>query len=134
MYIPGEVSPVWDLHSEDPISSDDPLRAILENELGVAEWVNEFDKKYRQWLDDESKEVYDIFHEVNLSMIKKLDKYNNTASEKVYYWFDVDRVEQPDFNWKKCPLSNSELIDLGEMIPNKNRLMSKMHSIIVPFG
>ena len=132
MYIPGEESPVWDIELEEPISVSDPLLAILEKEVGTSEWIREFAEIYNLWLEDDSNEMYDIFNEVNLSMIKKLDHYNSTAQEKVYYWFDVDRVEHPDFKWKTCPLSNSELIDLGEKVPKKNRLMSKNHSIIFP--
>ncbi len=92
---------IWIMISESEIPLTDPIYEIINSEIDLIKWKTNFLFLYQDWLNKDNPQVYDINNLVNKMRIDAIVKCNNKiSSDKLYYWFDVDRSKKHDFIWK----------------------------------
>lgn len=123
---------IWDISTEVVVHSSSVCYEHLSAEIDTDEWKKSFFNLYNMWLNEEDDAVYNIWHEVNMSMVRALAKINKEADFKIYYWFEVDRDKYPDFVWIKCPLTGTDLIDLPAYYSKNNRKIAVGNPLVFP--
>ncbi|WP_293312930.1 hypothetical protein [Pedobacter sp. UBA5917] len=124
---------IWKLLTETELAPDHVALQYLSSEINITEWKNRYLNLYNKWLKNEDDRMCQITDPINMEMINALVEVNSKVSDfKLYYWFDVDRDKYPDYTWKKCPLSNSDLVVLPENLHENNRKVSLMFPLVFP--
>lgn len=122
---------LWHMTDGEPFTDSSILNK--EDKQIIEEWAKWFEYEYREWLAGESKDLYNPFYSLNGNMVKHLEKINARQSEfQIFYWFDVDRSEEPDYVWICCPVSGLPLANLGSIYTQSNRLISIRHPMCFP--
>ena len=120
---------------EDESNFNEPrIKNIIKSSLDLQTWHNNFTVLYKNWLNDNSEEIYNINSAINLEIIRKITSLNQHLKEvKIFYWFDIDRSKScnEDYLWQHCPLSNLPLIELKSVHPN-NKYISSKHPLVFP--
>lgn len=124
---------IWDLSKETEVESNHMAFLYLSNEINIQEWKGKYLNLYKGWLKDNNDSIYQISSPINMDMINAIISVNLKVAEfKLYFWFDVDRDKQPDYIWKKCPLSHSDLIVLSDAYHENNRKVSPIFPLVFP--
>ena len=123
---------IWDMKTECEIPRTENLYNGLEKFINIEEWVREYYSFYKKWLYEDAICIYDISSSINQMMINAIIAYNDSNGNKLLYWFDVDRDIDEQFKWKLCPLSGTELIQLGDDYHPNNRLISSVYPLVFP--
>lgn len=123
---------VWDMKKEYEIPKTDNVYLNLEKFIDIEKWVQEYYFYYKKWLYEDFEYIYDISSSINQDMLKAITEYNKFEENKLFYWFDVDRDKNAQFEWKLCPISQTELILLGDEFHPNNRLISSVYPLVFP--
>jgi len=124
---------IWNTSTEKGIQLNHRFYGLLNKEINITNWKDEYYKLYLDWLHNDNESIYDINHPINLNMINALIKVNQLAFEfKIYYWFDVNRDKYPEFVWNVCPLSGTPLIALANSFHINNKKISSVFPLIFP--
>ena len=123
---------IWDMKTECEVPKTEISYKELGKFINIEEWIVEYYSLYKQWLHDDCGYIYDISSAINQKMIKAVVEYNNLNENKLFYWFDVDRSINEAFEWKFCPISNTELIELGNEFHPNNRMISSVYPLVFP--
>jgi hypothetical protein len=122
---------LWNFGEETP-SDVQSLSASLQ--AALSDWASQFRDAYRKWLDDEP-DASSILHDIRSSLHSKgqilRDKLADETGQAVYYWFDVDRSEQENFQWEYCPLCSLPLTETSNANPN-DRLVCERSKLVFP--
>lgn len=131
MWIPGTKKVLWNMKNEKQYLDNKLFYVFLNSQLNLNVWVQEYTKLYRSWLENDDVSIFDLNHKINFNMIKSIKKFNMLSSAVIlFYWFDVERSSQPEFQWEKCPKSQSQLISLGDEFHYLNRFVSKDYLVL----
>ncbi|SFS47950.1 hypothetical protein [Mucilaginibacter polytrichastri] len=124
---------LWNIVSESVISCNHPAYILLSKQIDLKQWKRDYLNLYNNWLYNDDNRIYNIDDPINKSMILALAAVNKlNKNVKLFYWFDVDREEHPEYRWTKCPLSNEPLITLPSYIHKNNRYVSTATPLIFP--
>ncbi len=105
----------------------------LQKNIDLNEWQIDYRKAYKMWLEDDDNTIYDIHNPLIFNIIEAVNKVNQQSEKlKLYYWFDIDRSANENFRWEKCPITNTELKNLGKDYFYVNRLVSEKASLVMP--
>jgi len=124
---------LWDASTEHNIQKDHPAYVLLNEQLDLLKWVEDYRGLFRDWLYNDDESIYEINNPINMIMIDSLLVVNNLVKDyNIFYWFDVDRDLNPDFVWNNCPLSKAPLIALPKSFHSNNRKISPKYPLIFP--
>lgn len=124
---------IWNMRDEKSVPLDNILYKYLEKFIDYRIWQKEFHKEYLKWLAGENENIYDVNFSLNSQIIDILPKLNeklNSQNIYVFYWFDIDRSVDENFNWEFCPMTNELLTNLN--IKNNNSLICKKCYLTFP--
>ena len=133
MFAGNEKKIIWDMLSEKEISLNDKIYQDLNEEIDLNKWGAKYSKLYKNWLENDDETIYDINSAINSEAINALKNYNKKSKNKIYYWFDVNRDSNPDYQWKRCPLTNRPLVLVSKEYHNNNRLISEDAPLVFPY-
>lgn len=133
MWVPETEEVIWDMKTEEPISINHIIYNKVIKHLDLTNWISFYKILYSDWLDEDKNDIYNISHEINQMVINTLEKINQSLDDmKIYYWFDIDRTEEENYQWKICPLTNQNLKYLGKDYHYLNRFISPKKFIVFP--
>lgn len=124
---------IWNMISEKEIPLNNDVYIKINKEINLNEWQNKFNNLYTQWLNEDVEFIFDIFNPINTDILSAISRYNKNSDSKLYYWFDVNRDNYPDFKWEYCPITGERLILLSEAYHSNNRLVSPNEPLVFPF-
>lgn len=123
---------IWDMKKENEIPKTESIYKNLKKFINIDKWVQEYYSYYKKWLHEDCGYIYDISSIINQDMVKAIIEHNKFQRDKLFYWFDVDRDKNEHFEWKLCPISQTELIRLGDEFHPNNRLISSVYPLVFP--
>jgi len=133
MWLPDVKEVLLFIKDETFVPGDAELYNQVSTYLDIDQWKIRYSALYDKWLNDDDASVYDVDNEVNQTIINALIKVNSALKDKlILYWFDVDRANNENYQWKICPISKTRLIYLGDEYPKINSLVSNDFPLIFP--
>jgi len=135
MWMPEGESVMWNMQDEEPIPERSLVHTEISKYLDIKNWRTLYALKYNSWLQSLSGEIFQINDPVNIMALEAVDKYNKMESikDRVFYWFDIDREKNEDYQWELCPITGEKLASLGTDYPMNNRLVSWKKNMVFPF-
>lgn len=137
MWLPGDPKVVWDMKSELQIPASDPVYNLFNQYMDLNRWSLEYEHLYHKWLEGASRDIYNLSHQLNLSILRAIGKVNSHQGSEsnriIFYWYDKDRTLEKTFTpWKRDPILGGPLLDLGENYHYLNRLISLDSFLVLP--
>ncbi|MBN8786802.1 MAG: hypothetical protein J0I84_06920 [Terrimonas sp.] len=133
MWLPKQAEILFKMKDETSLPIKSALYSYILEYIDIVKWRKEYTQKYNDWLNKDDDSIYQIENGINMQMIDDLIKVNKRLRyEKIFYWFDIDRTYNDQFLWKYCPISNKELINLGNGFPKINSLISPDYPLVFP--
>jgi len=135
MWVPNSVELVWDMEKEEEMPLGFYIYDLLNSKMDMLSWSKKFELKYKNWLNDIDHDIYDISSTLHAEVIKTIRTINDSkllkSNDKLYYWFDVDRDTNDNYEWVKSPISKSTLQQLTSF-PAINRNISEKDYMVFP--
>jgi hypothetical protein len=124
---------ILDAVTEESIPLVHPVYKRLFEYVDWEKWKEDYLISYQKWLYDDDEEIYDLKKPLNYTMIDAICKVNLLNNNyRLFYWFDINRDTNPNYEWTTCPLSHHPLISLGEDFHKNNRKTSSKFPLILP--
>ncbi|ANI89330.1 hypothetical protein A9P82_08510 [Arachidicoccus ginsenosidimutans] len=137
LWLPDEQEVVRLMKTEEKASSID-IEIIIENlkkHINISTWYKEYAFLYHEWLNNDINTIYDIYEDINESMISAIKKVNKELIRYqmlLFYWFDIDRTLNENWIWKEDPFSHNKLFLLDASYKEINRKVSLENFIVFP--
>lgn len=135
MWIPNSKEIIWNMEREEQMPLDFYIYDVLKGKMDILNWSEKYELKYKNWLDDINHDIYDINNVLHIETIKTIQTINNSKllknKDKLYYWFDVDRDLNDNYEWIESPISNSKLQKFNSY-PSINRNISNEDHMVFP--
>lgn len=127
-------SVVWNMKSEVNIRNDSDYVKNFSELFDLKAWSVNYYAKYKKWLDEDSKQIFDLEDDETKRLLTAIGKINRKNKDIVYfYWYDIDRSEKNvNFVWKKSPISGAPVLDIGTEYHPNNRLISIDDYLVFP--
>jgi hypothetical protein len=133
MWLPKESRILLNVKNEEFVTLNSSIYERLSIYIDIPRWIILYEKKYSDWLNNDENSIYNINDNLNKKMVDALRQLNESYIDKrIFYWFDIDRTNNPNFDWEYCPLSEKKLIFLGYDYPKINSLISPDFPLIFP--
>jgi hypothetical protein len=133
MWLPESDGIIFDMMNEKPLNKEESIYIELNKQINLKEWITDYSKEYKKWLEDKSDKIYDLNFSVNKNMIDAIKKLNQkNVKELLFYWFDVDRTDNENFKWEFCPIAGVKLLQLGNGFSKINNLISIEEYLVFP--
>ncbi len=136
MYLPDNKSIIWNMQNEQ--LAENQLNVYFMNLLNryqdIYKWIADYEIYYKEWLNNDENTIFELNHTLLQSILQTTQQVNKELPENqhLYYWFDIDRAVNENFEWKHCPITNEPLINLGADYFYTNRFVSPKVDLVFP--
>ena len=134
MWVPNS-NVIWNMKTEEIDERSEEYQDIINSYFDLNQWKLEYKNAYDDWLKNDNNTI----HDVDSDLIKRIRAVIGIINEKLkdqshlFYWYDIDRDKNEDYQWRLSPISGIKLYNLGEEYPNINKLVSFEDSLCFPF-
>jgi hypothetical protein len=123
---------IWNMEQEATDATCATLVSLLNKYLDVPAWVESYEDYYHRWLAVDDATIYDLGAPVVATMLDAIKRFNRQERYNLYYWFDIDRTESPNFHWLRSPISGETLKELPSSFSAANRYLAPTDSLVFP--
>jgi len=123
---------IWSMRQNQHDTHCDVLAHLLGKYIDIQAWAENYEAYYHKWLDADDVTIYTIGTPLVDSMRSAIKQFNKQEQHRLYYWFDVDRTELPDFQWQRSPLSDEALLELPGSFSAVNRYIAPTDFLVFP--
>lgn len=123
---------IWNMKQEESDAARAALAALLPKYIDVPAWAKSYADYFHRWLEADDAAIYNLGAPLATSMRHAIKRFNKQEQHKLYYWFDINRTESPDFQWQRSPLSGEELLELPSSFSAVNRYIAPTDFLVFP--
>lgn len=123
---------IWNMEQEEPDAICAALVSLLNRYLNIPAWVESYEDYYHRWLVDGDVTIYNLEAPLVAAMLDAIKRFNQQEQYNLYYWYDVDRTEASDFQWRRSPLSGEKLLKLPGSFAVANRYIAPNDFLVFP--
>ena len=123
---------IWNMQQEMHDAKCAEILLLLGKYIDVESWVAEYESCYKKWLHADDTAIHDVNSMLNSLMLHANQEFNKQEPFTLYYWFDVDRTAQENFQWQFSPLSGETLRELPPLFHRNNRCIAPHDLLVFP--
>ncbi len=136
MWLPNTKHTIWEMKTEKvaKFSEQKYFTSLINQNIDLNDWIADYSNYYKKWLDNDDETIFDFNSSLLKSILDAIKKVNKKLDKDkhLFYWYDIDRSFNEDYNWIECPITKKKLINLGNNFFYTNRFISEKADLVLP--